>query len=60
LISLQRGVDSFKSPTSVWDVDVLTFRNDTRGFIKLFNNNRGPTFERSSKVKFREMNDRGK
>ena len=59
LISLQRGVDSFKSPTSVWDVDVLTFRNDTRGFIKLFNNNRGPTFERSSKVKFREMNDRG-
>ena len=45
LISLQRGVDSFKSPTSVWDVDVLTFRNDTRGFIKLFNNNRGPTFE---------------
>jgi len=58
LISLQRGVDSFKSPTSVWDVDVLTFRNDTRGFIKLFNNNRGPPFERSSKVKFREMNDR--
>ena len=57
LISLQRGIGSFKSPTSTWEVDVLAFRNETRGPIKLFNNNRGPTFEQSAqRVMFREMN----
>jgi hypothetical protein len=55
LISLQNGLDAFKSPTSTWEVDAITYRNDVRGLIKLFNDNRGRTFQQSAKVKFREM-----
>jgi hypothetical protein len=55
LISLQNGLDAFKSPTSTWEVDAITYRNDVKGLIKLFNDNRGRTFQQSAKVKFREM-----